>query len=117
MRRREKEKSEDARSEKQQRKKENKREERGEGVGEGRGPDERGLREVAALPGTLINLDPIFGPFSPCSYYTLVRTAQSTRVIPVRARTDVHANTAASKLPCVRVFSSLFHRSQDFSAD
>jgi len=45
-----------------------------EGDGEGRGPDKRGPREVAALPGTLINLDPIFGPFSPCSYYAFART-------------------------------------------
>lgn len=57
--------------------KENKR--AGEGDGEGRGPDERGPREVAALPGTLINLDPIFGPFSPCSYYTLARSLTRSR--------------------------------------
>lgn len=62
---------------------------RGEG-GEGRGPDERGQREVAALPGTLINLDPISsGLFLP------VPTTQSARVIPCASTNQRARNTTA----------------------
>lgn len=115
-RKKEKEKSEIREAAKE---KENKRRRAEEGDEKGRGPDERGPREVAALPGTLINLDPIFGPFSPCSYYMLARSlalSRDARRNPLewslceheRARTQTRLH--ASEHVCTRVLHYRVHR-------